>query len=652
MNDHISLFVPGRLCLFGEHSDWAGLQRIMNASIMPGMAIVTGIEQGVYANVEKNIKFVLKNEANELKDMNIDFECNMNTTELRIAAESGSFYAYVAGVASYICENYHIGGIKITITKMTLPIKSGLSSSAAICVLVTRAFNQLYMLNLNTIGEMAIAFKGEQRTQSRCGRLDQACAFGVKPVLMTFDGEDIKVDRLIVKEPLYWVFANINGSKDTIRILSDLNKCYPFAQNAMENNVHSALGEDNHRIINNAVHYIKTGDYVNLGKLMNEAQDIFDKKVAPASWAELKAPILHSILNDKIVASLSYGRKGVGSQGDGSVQFLAKDADCQLKLVHYLNNENNDCISAYALTIKPSHRVHKAIIPVVGYGTQLFPYTRKIKKEFFPIIDSECIVKPAILILLDQLYASGIDEICLIVNNENDINAYKEYFHEPILDAQKKELPISMIEQEIRIKNIGKILSFTVTNDKKGLGNAILQCKDFCGDESVLLIFSDTLYKSNSLKTCSEQLIEAYEQFEKPLISIRKTLLNDISRYGCLSGIWQDNDMKILKIKHIKEKPDKQYAENYLGVRDVYGNINYFKLFGQYIITPDIFNEISQKIMNNLDNNEVGITEVMEVIINSTELYGIELNGDMFTLETIEDIKNTVNIFQNLPISH
>ena len=57
---------------------------------------------------------------------------------------------------------------------MDLPIKSGLSSSAAICVLVARAFNEMYELQLNTMGEMNIAFYGEQRTPSRCGRLDQA----------------------------------------------------------------------------------------------------------------------------------------------------------------------------------------------------------------------------------------------------------------------------------------------------------------------------------------------------------------------------------------------------------------------------------------------------------------------------------------------
>ena len=32
----MKLFVPGRICLFGEHSDWAGGYRRINAAIEKG----------------------------------------------------------------------------------------------------------------------------------------------------------------------------------------------------------------------------------------------------------------------------------------------------------------------------------------------------------------------------------------------------------------------------------------------------------------------------------------------------------------------------------------------------------------------------------------------------------------------------------------
>lgn len=157
-NKQINLFVPGRLCLFGEHSDWAGMYRTVNASIVKGTAIVSGTEQGIYAVAEKSDKFIMRSSSEIPEDES--WECAMDTEKLLATAQQGGFFSYVAGVASYINDNYNVGGVKITILKRDLPLKSGLSSSAAICVLVARAFNQLYNLKMNIKGEMQAAFRG------------------------------------------------------------------------------------------------------------------------------------------------------------------------------------------------------------------------------------------------------------------------------------------------------------------------------------------------------------------------------------------------------------------------------------------------------------------------------------------------------------
>mmetsp|Transcript_18531 Transcript_18531/g.39914 ORF Transcript_18531/g.39914 Transcript_18531/m.39914 type:complete len:160 (-) Transcript_18531:243-722(-) len=36
---------------------------------------------------------------------------------------------------------------------------------------------------------MDLAYQGEITTPSQCGRMDQCCAFGARPILMTFDGD-------------------------------------------------------------------------------------------------------------------------------------------------------------------------------------------------------------------------------------------------------------------------------------------------------------------------------------------------------------------------------------------------------------------------------------------------------------------------------
>ena len=628
----IKLFVPGRLCLFGEHTDWAGHYRTMNADILPGSAIVTGIEQGIYAEVEKSPIFELYSDAPEISDVWNNFSCRMNEAELKTVAKSGSFFCYCAGVASYMLEWYKVGGVRIRITKMTLPMKSGLSSSAAICVLVARAFNQLYKLNLNTLGEMNIAYLGELRTSSRCGRLDQACAFGVKPNLMTFDGDEIEVKALNVKKHLYWVFADLCAEKDTIRILSDLNKSYPFATTEAEENLHKALGEWNQEIVERAIRYMAEGDAQALGQLMTKAEEQFDKYVVPISPA-LHAPKLHEVLNDPKILPLVYGGKGVGSHGDGSVQFLARSEASQQQLIDYLNAQG---MRAYALTLHPVHTVRKAIIPVAGFGTRLYPSTRVLKKDFFPIPCPDGMVRPVILILLEELVKSGVEEICLVLGSDEERQWYKDFFERLLPDEHLHKLNAEAQEYENRILDIGKRLRYVYQREKRGFGHAVYQAAEFAGSEPVLLLLGDTLYRSTTNKPCALQLIERYERYNQLLVSIHSVPLAEVSHYGILSGVWEDKEHTILNVSVMHEKPKASYAEEFLGVRNSEGQKEYYSVFGQYILTPDVFaqlaDDIAQADAEGDTTREIDLTAALDAVRQKNGMMGVRLNGEMFDM--------------------
>ena len=628
----MKLFVPGRLCLFGEHTDWAGHYRTMNADIKPGAAIVTGIEQGIYAEVEKSSIFELYSDAKEINNVWQDFSCRMDETELKRIAKSGSFFCYCAGVASYMLEWYKVGGVRIRITSMTLPMKSGLSSSAAICVLVARAFNLLYNLNLNTLGEMNIAYVGELRTSSRCGRLDQACAFGVKPNLMTFDGDEIEVRSLNVKKHLYWVFADLCAEKDTIRILSDLNKAYPFPSNEAERKEHEALGEKNLEIIDRAIHYMAEGDVEALGRLMTEAEELFNKQVAPMSPA-LKSPKLDAVLKDPNILPLVWGGKGVGSHGDGSVQFLAKSEDAQKQLTDYLNNHG---MKAYALTLKPVHTVRRAIIPVAGFGTRLYPATRAIKKDFFPIACPDGMVRPVILILLEELVQSGIEEICLVLGSEEERQQYADFFERPLADEHLHKLNPEAQEYENRILDIGKRLHYVYQKEKRGFGHAVYQASQFAGNEPVLLLLGDTLYRSNTNKPCALQMVEEYERYNSLMVSIHPIPLAEVSRYGILHGVWEDKGQSILSVDSMMEKPKANYAEEFLGVRNQNGDKEYYSVFGQYILTPEVFSQLHEDIMQKeIEGDhvtEIELTSALEAVRKRSGMMGVRLEGSMFDM--------------------
>ena len=641
----LKLFVPGRLCLFGEHTDWAGHYRTMNADIVPGASIVTGIEQGIYAEVEKSTIFEMHSDAAELADVWRDFSCRMSEQELKRVAKSGSFFSYCAGVASYMLEWYKVGGVRIRITEMTLPMKSGLSSSAAICVLVARAFNLLYNLNLNTLGEMNIAYVGELRTSSRCGRLDQACAFGVKPNLMTFDGDEIEVKSLNVKKTLYWVFADLCAEKDTIKILSDLNKAYPFATTEEEKNLHKALGEWNLKMVKKATEYLATGDAESLGKLMTDAEAMFDKYVAPMSSA-LWAPRLHQVLKDPNIQPLIWGGKGVGSHGDGSVQFLARSAEDQQQLVDYLNAQG---MKAYPLTLNPVHTVRKAIIPVAGFGTRLYPATRSLKKDFFPIPCADGMVRPVILILLEELVKSGVEEICLVLGSEEERIQYTEFFERQLSEEHLRKLNKEAQEYENRILDIGKRLHYVYQHEKRGFGHAVYQAMEFTGGEPVLLLLGDTLYRSQTNKPCALQLIERYERYNQLMVSIHPIPLAEVSHYGILSGVWEDKDNTILNVSVMHEKPKASYSEEFLGVRNKDGEKEYYSVFGQYILTPEVFVQLEADVQKadaeGDTTREIELTAALEAVRQKSGMIGVRLKGTMYDMGNPNALRNCVRYF-------
>lgn len=76
-------------------------------------------------------------------------------------------------MAFKVLTDYRVSGLVVENYRTTLPLKKGLSSSAAFCVMVARGFNRVYDLKMTTRGEMEYAYQGEIMTPSRCGRMDQ-----------------------------------------------------------------------------------------------------------------------------------------------------------------------------------------------------------------------------------------------------------------------------------------------------------------------------------------------------------------------------------------------------------------------------------------------------------------------------------------------
>ncbi len=356
----IELFVPGRLCIVGEHSDWAGGYRRLGLGVEPGLCMVTGTDQGLHATAERLDGVFELQQVDASGDPAPSTAYPADPEALAEVARSGLFDSYAAGTASLVLQRFPGLGLGLRISRRTLPLQKGLSSSAAISVLTVRAFNRIHDLGLTIEEEMDLAYGGETMTGSSCGRMDQACAFGSIPVVLEFDGDGLGLRRLGPHAPLYLLIADLGRVKDTRRILADLNAAFL----AGDPGVRDALGPSNRRILAAACSAVESGDMQALGGLMLEAQAIFDMQVAPACPSELSAPLLHEALRHPAVSELAWGAKGVGSQGDGSAQFLCRDFEARRLLAAELGLDLG--LSCLDLTIPASTETSRQSVPEIS----------------------------------------------------------------------------------------------------------------------------------------------------------------------------------------------------------------------------------------------------------------------------------------------
>lgn len=619
MTNWIELFVPGRVCLFGEHSDWAGGHRRTNSKLVPGIVMISGTNQGMYARVRKAGNELVVCSAFPDGSRTQVYRVPMDSETLRKEAAAGGFFSYAAGVAAYMLEFYGVGGIEIDNYKTDLPVRKGLSSSAAFCVLVARAFNRVYNLALTTRAEIEAAYQGEISTPSRCGRMDQGCAFGQIPVMMLFDGDRLDVKPVRPGCDFHFLIADLCGQKDTVRILGDLNSAFPFAKTDQDRKVQNCLGLRNQEILAKAREAVENGKPELLGALMNEAQQIFDEALMPVS-EELKSPKLHEVLSDGEIGKWIFGGKGVGSQGDGCVQFVCRSRKARVDLENYLTSVRG--LPCFELDVLKPVSIRKAVIPVAGLGTRMYPYTKAVPKTFLPVVSPDGVVKPVIQVILEEAFSAGVEEVCLIVQPEDEPR-FKAYFQTPDRSDVLGKLSPQIREAAETVTRLGRKLTYIPQTEAKGFGHAVLLAREWVGDEPFLLMLGDQIFAAASgEKSIARQITDVFEQFgdAQSVVGIYEEQLERVCHYGTLTGEWLSET--VLQLSRIEEKPDSDFAKTYLKTRHM-GREKFFCVNGIYALKPSVFAVIEE----NVGEGEIQLTSALEKLREREGMKGVTVKG-------------------------
>lgn len=291
--------------------------------------------------------------------------------------------------------------------------------------------------------------------------------------------------------------------------------------------------------------------------------------------------------------------------------------------------------------------VKKAVIPVAGYGTRLYPASKAMKKELFPIVDRDGMIKPLIQVIIEEAVESGIEEVCLIVQ-EDEKQSFIRYFDEPVspeLERRLSERPWA-VEESKRLLELSSRLSYIIQREQEGFGHAVHCARDWVGDEPFLLLLGDHVYISNSDVRCVQQLMNAFYQFGENMCAVMRTLEDMLHLFGTVAGKRVQDHPRVYEVLEIKEKPSVEYAERHLQTDGVPLG-EYLCFFGQYILTPDLFKYIKHLMDNDIrERGEIQLTSALEIARKERGVfYAYETDGQRYDTGVPISYANTVTDF-------
>jgi UTP--glucose-1-phosphate uridylyltransferase len=290
--------------------------------------------------------------------------------------------------------------------------------------------------------------------------------------------------------------------------------------------------------------------------------------------------------------------------------------------------------------------IRKAVIPVAGLGTRLFPASLACKKELFPIVGPDGIARALVHYQVADLIAAGIEQICIIVQPGEE-QQIVDYFQGPGEAYQKhlEKYPQLIAEAEKMRAALGR-LCFAVQETQEGYGHAVYQSQAFAGGDPILLCLGDHLFRGGA-RSCHGQLIEAYELGAgKSVSAVNRIHAADLKGYGTIAGSRLAGHPELITITQIVEKPSIETARQSLRV-DGLAEDEFLGWFGMHVLSPAIFDVLGEMIRaNDRQKGEFQLTYAQELLRQRQGYLALEIqDGTRFDFGTPQDFVYSIPRF-------
>ncbi len=254
-------------------------------------------------------------------------------------------------------------------------------------------------------------------------------------------------------------------------------------------------------------------------------------------------------------------------------------------------------------------KIKKAIIPAAGMGTRVLPASKAIPKEMLNIVD-----KPAIQYIVEEAFASGIEDVLIITNRGK--GAIEDHFdHAYELEDKLKGNPDKkdLYDAVTATAKLGNVY-FLRQKETAGLGHAVLCAKSFVGNEPFAILYGDDVMIADEPVT--KQLVDAYEKYGKGVVGVKEVPEKYVSKYCSLAV--EHIEGNCFNCTDMIEKPKPE---------EIMSN---YSILGRVIMPPEIFD-----ILENTEKGaggELQLTDAMKTLAQTQGVIAVDYVGTRFDM--------------------
>lgn len=266
--------------------------------------------------------------------------------------------------------------------------------------------------------------------------------------------------------------------------------------------------------------------------------------------------------------------------------------------------------------------IRKCLFPAAGYGTRFLPATKATPKEMLPIL-----TKPLIQYGVEEAVEAGITTMAVVTGRgKRAIEDHFDISYE--LEQQIRGTSKDHLLTEIRSLIDKCTFSYTRQVEMKGLGHAILTGETLIGNEPFAVVLADDLCDHDGSGVL-QQMVELYKKYRCSIVAIEEVPKEETYKYGVIDG--SEIEEGVFEINDMVEKPDPQDAPSNLAI------------IGRYILTPDIFDIISETKPGK--GGEIQITDALLTQAKQGKVLAYRFKGKRFDCGSVDGFVEATNYF-------